>query len=109
MPETPDETSAVVGGLVARGFTAVKLGWGPFGRDADLDVALVRAARQAAGDDVELMFDIGLGWPNADHAIRQVRRFEEYRTVLGGGAALAGRRRGLPQAGRRRGDAHRLR
>jgi L-rhamnonate dehydratase len=25
------------------------------------------------------MFDIGLGWPNADHGIRQVRRFEEYR------------------------------
>ena len=79
MPDTPEETARVVAELVGRGFTAVKLGWGPFGRDADLDVALVRAARQAAGDEVELMFDIGLGWPNADHAIRQVRRFEEYR------------------------------
>jgi L-alanine-DL-glutamate epimerase-like enolase superfamily enzyme len=79
MPETPQETAEVVAGLVERGFTAIKLGWGPFGRDADLDVALVRAAREAAGDNVDLMFDIGLGWPNADHAIRQVRRFEEYR------------------------------
>jgi L-rhamnonate dehydratase len=79
MPETPEEARAVVAGLVERGFTAIKLGWGPFGRDADLDVALVRAAREAAGDDVDLMFDIGLGWPNADHGIRQVRRFEEYR------------------------------
>lgn len=79
MPETPEEASQVVAGLVERGFTAVKLGWGPFGRDADLDVALVRAAREAAGDEVELMFDIGLGWPDADHAIRQVRRFEPYR------------------------------
>jgi L-rhamnonate dehydratase len=79
MPDTPEETARVVTELVGRGFTAVKLGWGPFGRDADLDVALVRAARQAAGDEVELMFDIGLGWPNADHAIRQVWRFEEYR------------------------------
>ncbi|MFN8593310.1 MAG: mandelate racemase/muconate lactonizing enzyme family protein [Thermomicrobiales bacterium] len=79
MPDTPEETAAVVSGLVERGFTAIKLGWGPFGRDADLDVALVRAARLAAGDDIDLMFDIGLGWPNADHAIRQVRRFEEYR------------------------------
>jgi L-alanine-DL-glutamate epimerase-like enolase superfamily enzyme len=79
MPDTPDETARVVAELVERGFTAVKLGWGPFGRDADLDVELVRAARQAAGDEVELMVDIGLGWPNADHAIRQVRRFEEYR------------------------------
>jgi L-rhamnonate dehydratase len=79
MPDTPEETADVVAGLVGRGFTAVKLGWGPFGRDADLDVALVRAARMAAGDEVDLMVDIGLGWPNADHAIRQVRRFEEYR------------------------------
>ena len=79
MPDTPKETAAVVSALVERGFTAIKLGWGPFGRDADLDVTLVRAARLAAGDDIDLMFDIGLGWPNADHAIRQVRRFEEYR------------------------------
>lgn len=79
MPETPEETREAVSGLAGRGFAAIKLGWGPFGRDADLDVALVRAAREAAGDEIDLMFDIGLGWPNADHAIRQVRRFEEYR------------------------------
>ena len=46
MPDTPEETARVVAGLVERGFTAIKLGWGPFGRDADLDVALVRAAPQ---------------------------------------------------------------
>lgn len=79
MPETPGETAEVVTGLVARGFTAVKLGWGPWGRDPELDVALARAARQAAGDDVELLFDIGLGWPDADYAIRMVRRLEEVR------------------------------
>jgi L-alanine-DL-glutamate epimerase-like enolase superfamily enzyme len=79
MPETPEETSAVVHGLVERGFTAIKLGWGPWGRDPKLDVALARAARDAAGDQIELMFDIGLGWPNADHAIEMVRRLEEFR------------------------------
>jgi L-alanine-DL-glutamate epimerase-like enolase superfamily enzyme len=79
MPETPAETERVVAGLIEQGFTAIKLGWGPFGRDAALDVALVAAARRAAGDQVELMFDIGNGWPDGDHAIRQVRRFEEYR------------------------------
>lgn len=78
MPETPAETSRVVADLVERGFTAIKLGWGPFGRDADLDVALVAAAREGAGDGVDLMFDIGMGWPTANHAIRQVRRFEPY-------------------------------
>ena len=79
MPETPEECFKVVSENVERGFTAIKLGWGPWGRDADLDIVLAKAAREAAGDKVELMFDIGLGWPNADHAIKQVRRLEEYR------------------------------
>ncbi len=78
MPETPAETERVVTGLAEQGFTAIKLGWGPFGRDADLDVALVAAARKAAGDGIDLMFDIGNGWSQADHGIRQVRRFEAY-------------------------------
>ncbi|MBA3415146.1 MAG: mandelate racemase/muconate lactonizing enzyme family protein, partial [Chloroflexia bacterium] len=65
MPDTPEETGRCVTGLVERGFTAIKLGWGPFGRDPDLDIALLRAARTAAGDAVELMLDIGLGWPDA--------------------------------------------
>ncbi len=79
MPDTPAETERVVTDLVEQqGFTAIKLGWGPFGQDADLDVALVASARKAAGDGVDLMFDIGNGWSNADHAIRQVRRFEDH-------------------------------
>jgi L-alanine-DL-glutamate epimerase-like enolase superfamily enzyme len=78
MPDTPAQTEDVVAGLVEQGFTAIKLGWGPFGTDADLDVDLVAAARRAAGDGIDLMFDIGNGWPSADHAIRQVRRFEDY-------------------------------
>jgi L-rhamnonate dehydratase len=78
MPDTPAETERVVAALVEQGFTAIKLGWGPLGRDADLDVALVKAARNAAGDGIDLMFDSGNGWSNTDHAIRQVRRFEEH-------------------------------
>jgi L-rhamnonate dehydratase len=79
MPDTPVETERVVTGLVEQGFAAIKLGWGPFGRDVDLDVDLVNAARRAAGEKINLMFDIGNGWPNGDHAIRQVRRFEDAR------------------------------
>lgn len=79
MPDSVAEVGPVVSGLVERGFTAIKLGWGPWGRDAELDIALARAAREAAGDQVELMFDIGMAWPNGDHAIRQVRRLEEFR------------------------------
>jgi L-alanine-DL-glutamate epimerase-like enolase superfamily enzyme len=48
-----------VEGYLEQGFHAIKFGWGVFGYDIDLDVALVRAARQAAGPDVDLMVDGG--------------------------------------------------
>jgi len=44
----------------AKGFRAFKLGWRPFGRiDAKTDEALVRAAREAIGDECDLMVDAG--------------------------------------------------
>ncbi len=53
----------------AEGFSAIKIGWGPFGRqgDARLDEAIVAAAREGAGDDCLLMVDAGASdafWPN---------------------------------------------
>ena len=59
MPETSDEVMRLVDRHVKQGFTAIKLGWGPLGYDAHRDIELVKAARQAAGDQVELMIDIG--------------------------------------------------
>lgn len=54
--------------LVDQGFRAVKMGWGDFGRSgAARDEALVSAAREAVGDEVELMVDAGGSgqfWPN---------------------------------------------
>lgn len=53
----------------SQGFKAIKIGWGPFGRrnDRKLDEAIVRAAREGAGDDCRLMVDAGASdayWPN---------------------------------------------
>jgi len=52
----------------AQGFRAFKIGWGPFGRrDRATDEAIVRAAREAIGDDSKLMVDAGgsdAHWPN---------------------------------------------
>ncbi len=79
MPETPEEAASVVEEQLGAGFGAIKLGWGPFGRSADLDVGLVEAARNAGGDDFDLMLDIGLGWTDADEAIARVKRMEEHR------------------------------
>ncbi|MDR3473720.1 MAG: mandelate racemase/muconate lactonizing enzyme family protein [Devosia sp.] len=43
-----------------QGFRAIKIGWGPFGRvSARLDEAIVKAARDGAGDDCLLMVDAG--------------------------------------------------
>jgi L-rhamnonate dehydratase len=44
---------------LARGFTAVKFGWGVFGQDQKRDIALVAAAREALGPDVALLVDPG--------------------------------------------------
>jgi L-alanine-DL-glutamate epimerase-like enolase superfamily enzyme len=78
MPDKPDEVAAIVRAQLDAGFRAVKLGYGPLGEDPDLDVALVAAARAAAGDDVALMIDIGLGWTSTRSAIDVARRMGEY-------------------------------
>ncbi|MCW2950994.1 MAG: mandelate racemase/muconate lactonizing enzyme family protein [Conexibacter sp.] len=44
---------------IEQGFRAVKFGWGPFGENLRQDVALVEAARDALGDDRDLMVDAG--------------------------------------------------
>ena len=79
MPDTPDEAEAHAREVAARGFRAIKFGWGPFGRSDDLDEELVAAVRRGAGDDVEIMLDIGFGWREADHAIAMTRRIAKYR------------------------------
>lgn len=63
----------------AQGFTAFKIGWGPFGRalDAKLDEAIVRAAREAAGDTAKLLVDAGGSdamWP---HGFKWAKRTAE--------------------------------
>ncbi len=80
MPETLDEVKRLVDSQVQQGFTAVKLGWGPLGYDVRRDVELVRAARQAAGDQVELMIDIGkrYQYKSALHMARACEQFNVY-------------------------------
>jgi len=79
MPDTPLEAARVVETQLKAGFQAVKLGWGPLGRSAELDVALVAAARKAGGEKFDLMLDIGKGWTTAREGIERARRMEEHR------------------------------
>src|SRR5437870_60745 len=58
--DAPATGSGMVEGLcLERGFTAIKFGWGVFGVERKRDVALVRAAREAIGPDIELLVDPG--------------------------------------------------
>jgi D-galactarolactone cycloisomerase len=76
----PERLEAAIG----RGFRAIKMGWGPFGRvSGALDEAIVRTARRVVGDDVELMVDAGGSdrfWPHgykwALETARMLRDFD---------------------------------
>jgi L-rhamnonate dehydratase len=56
---TPDAIKRAVDDYLERGFRAIKFGWGVFGHDLRLDIALVQAAREAAGPEIDLMVDGG--------------------------------------------------
>jgi L-rhamnonate dehydratase len=59
MPDDKDGVTALVSDCVEKGYTAVKLGWGPLGFDVRTDIELIKTAKQAAGANVEIMVDIG--------------------------------------------------
>jgi L-alanine-DL-glutamate epimerase-like enolase superfamily enzyme len=63
--ETPEAMAQAARGYVARGFRAVKFGWGIFGEDPGRDRELVAAAREALGPERHLLVDPGwysAGW-----------------------------------------------
>ena len=71
------ETAARAAEAVEAGHSAIKFGWEPFGRDAAMDIAYVRAIRDAVGYDVDLMIDAGMAW-DAKTAIQRARLLEEF-------------------------------
>ena len=77
---TPDDMKRACEQYLARGFTAIKFGWGVFGQDPKRDVALVKAAREAIGPDVDLLVDAGWRVNRSPYdAIELIRRLEPYR------------------------------
>ena len=79
----PEEMAEAIQPWRAQGFRAFKIGWGPFGRkNAALDEAIVRAAREAAGADSLLMVDAGASdahWPQRyKWALRTASMLAEY-------------------------------
>ena len=84
--EDPATFPAVLTAATDRGFKALKLGWGPFGRvDAATDEKLVRTARETVGPDVELMVDAGGSdafWPHGyKWALERSKMLADYDVV----------------------------
>jgi L-alanine-DL-glutamate epimerase-like enolase superfamily enzyme len=80
---TPEAMGEAVKGYLDEGFSAVKFGWGVFGKDHRLDVKLVEAARKALGDHNDLLVDTG--WfveRTPKEAIRTVKSIEQFQPFL---------------------------
>jgi L-rhamnonate dehydratase len=54
---SPEEMRAAARAYLDRGFAAIKFGWASWGQDVARDRALLAAAREEVGADVELMVD----------------------------------------------------
>jgi L-rhamnonate dehydratase len=78
MPETADEVRQIAERAVAAGYAALKLGWGPLGRDLGGDVELIRTAREAVGPDRALMIDGGRAY-TVKRALELLRHVEDER------------------------------
>ena len=76
--DTPEETYELGRRFADQGFTAVKFGWGPMGRDEKTDIALVREARRGVGDDVDVLIDAGQVW-DWKTALKRAEQFTEFR------------------------------
>lgn len=77
---TPAAMREAVKVYVDEGFTAVKFGWGVFGRDRELDLSLAEAARKELGDKRDLMIDSG--WfveRTAKEAVQLANSLEQFR------------------------------
>lgn len=81
--QEPERMADALLPVKAQGFRAFKIGWGPFGRrNSKVDEAIVRAAREAIGDDCQLMVDAGGSdayWPgNYKWALRTSEMLADY-------------------------------
>jgi L-rhamnonate dehydratase len=74
---TPAETARYATRAVAAGYTAVKFGWEPFGRDLNTDLSYLRAIREAVGENVDVMLDVGFTW-DAQTTLQREAAFREF-------------------------------
>ena len=78
MPFAPAEAADRAARLRDAGFSHMKFGWGGLGQSEAQDVALVGAVRKGAGEDADVIIDVGLCW-DAATAEARARKLEQFR------------------------------
>lgn len=76
--DTPEKMAASAQKYVAQGYRHIKL---KVGISPDIDVARVKAVREAIGNDVHLKIDANQGW-NVPQAIDTLRKMEPYKILF---------------------------
>jgi len=71
-----DETRSIARRWVKNGYQAVKFGWEPMGESEQLDIELVRGAREGAGN-ATVLIDAGCVW-DARTALRRAQSFAQF-------------------------------
>lgn len=67
--------------LVEQGYTAIKFGWNGLGADLSRDISVVREVRQAVGEEVALMLDVGAPIP-LHKAIELAKKLEDFNVTF---------------------------
>jgi L-alanine-DL-glutamate epimerase-like enolase superfamily enzyme len=75
---TLSETGSFAVSLIKAGYTALKFGWYPMGPDIELDTAIVRTLRAAAGPATDILIDGGIAW-DTTATLARPERFDPYR------------------------------
>lgn len=84
--EEPAKLRDTLSKALERGFRAIKVGWGPFGRlDSKMDEELVKTVRETVGPEVDIMVDAGGSeqfWPKTyKWALETARMLKDYNVV----------------------------
>lgn len=72
--DTPEANKEIVRELKEKGFNSLKFGGGILGDDPDMDVAIIEAVREAAGESFELQIDLAAKWKTPEHTLMMAER-----------------------------------
>lgn len=76
--ESPAKSAETAKSLVDKGYKSIKFGGGILGDDDQLDYQIVKAVREAIGNDIELQIDLASKWRNYGRAANMFEKLKEF-------------------------------